>query len=142
MFLTTIHFPGNCDEAISFYKKVLGAEVKEIAYYKDAPKNSGMESLSLPPNFVMHSMISIHGSLVSMTDGVETKPTGENFSFFITEDTVDKVTALYAKLLEGGKEVEALAPVFWASMYGIVEDKFGVNWQVMTSDGIEQKTEV
>ena len=138
MFLTTIRFPGNCDEVISFYKKVLGAEVKENAYFKDAPKNSGMEPLSLPPNFVMHSIISIHGSLVSMTDGVETKPTGENFSFFITVDTVDKVTALYTKLLEGGKEVEALAPVFWASMYGIVEDKYGVNWQVMTSDGFEK----
>ena len=136
MFLTTIHFPGNCDEAISFYKKVLGAEVKDIAYFKDAPKDSGMESLSLPPDFVMHSLISIHGSLVSMTDGVETKPTGDNFTFFITEDTVDEVTAIYNKLLEGGKEIEALAPAFWASMYGIVEDRFGINWQVMTSDGL------
>jgi len=135
MFLTTIHFPGNCDEAISFYKEVLGAEVKDIAYLKDAPKDSSMDSLSLPPNFVMHSVISIHGSLVSMTDGVETRPTGDNFTFFITGDTVDEVTALYGKLLEGGKEVEALAPVFWASMYGIVEDRFGINWQVMTSDG-------
>jgi len=135
MFLTTIHFPGNCDEAISFYKEVLGAEVKDISYFKDAPKDSSMDSLSLPPNFVMHSVISIHGSLVSMTDGVETKPTGDNFTFFITEDTVDEVRALYGKLLEGGKEVEALAPVFWASMYGVVEDRFGINWQVMTSDG-------
>jgi len=136
MFLTTIHFPGNCDEAISFYKEALGAEVKDIAYFKDAPKDSDTESLSLPPNFVMHSLISIHGSLVSMTDGVETKPTGDNFTFFITADTVDEVTALYNKLLEGGKEVEALAPVFWASMYGIVEDRFGINWQVMTADGL------
>ena len=136
MLLTTIHFPGNCDDAISFYKETLGAEVKDIAYSKDAPKDSNMESSSLSPNSVMHSVISIHGSLVSMTDGAETKPTGDNFTFLITEDTVDKVTALYSKLLEGGKEVEALAPVFWASMYGIVEDKFGINWQVMTSEGL------
>jgi len=136
MFLTTIHFPGNCDEAISFYKEALGAEVKEIAYFKDAPKDTDMEALSLPPNFVMHSMVSIHGSVISMTDGVETKPTGDNFTFFITADTVDEVSALYEKLLEGGgKEVEPLAPVFWASMYGIVEDRFGINWQVMTADG-------
>ena len=135
MFLTTIHFPGNCDEAISFYKEVLGAEVKDIAYFKDAAESPETESLGLPPNFVMHSLISIHGSLVSMTDGVETKPTGDNFTFFITADTMDEVRALYNKLLEGGKEVEALAPVFWASMYGVVEDRFGVNWQVMTADG-------
>ena len=137
MFLTTIHFPGTCDEAISFYKEVLGAQVKDIAYFKDAPKDAEIESLSLPPNFVMHSMIFIHGSPVSMSDGVETKPTGDNFTFFITEDTEDKVTALYARLSEGGKEVQALAPVFWASLYGIVEAQFGVNWQVMTSDGLQ-----
>jgi len=71
-----------------------------------------------------------------MTDGVETKPTGDNFTFFITADTVGEVTALYSKLLEGGKEIEPLAPVFWASMYGIVEDRFGINWQVMTADGL------
>jgi len=136
MFLTTIHFPGNCDEAISFYKDALGAEVKDISHFQDAPKDAEIEALALPPNFVMHSLISIHGSLVSMTDGVETKPTGDNFTFFITADTVDEVRALYAKLLEGGKEVEALAPVFWASMYGIVEDRFGINWQVMTADGL------
>ena len=135
MFLTTIHFPGTCDAAISFYKEVLGAEVKDIAYFKDAPKNAEVEALALPPNFVMHSLVSIHGSPVSMTDGVETKPTGDNFTFFITADTADEVTALYNKLSAGGKEVEPLAPVFWASLYGVVEDQFGVNWQVMTSDG-------
>jgi len=136
MFLTTMHFPGTCDEAISFYKEVLGAEVKDIAYFKDAPQNAETEALGLSPNFVMHSMVSIQGSLVSMTDGVETKPTGDNFTFFITADTVDEVTALYGKLAVDGKEVQALAPVFWASMYGIVEDQFGINWQVMTSDGL------
>ena len=136
MFLPTIHFPGNCDQAIAFYQEVLNAEIKDIAHFKDAPQNSGLEPASLPPNFVMHSLVEIHGSLVSMTDGAETKPAGENFTFFITEDTVAKVEALYAKLLAGGKEIEPLGPVFWAAMYGIVEDKFGVNWQVMTADGL------
>ena len=135
MFLTALHFPGNCNEAISFYKEVLAAEVKEIVFFKDAPKDSGMESLSLPPDYVMHAMVSIDGALVSMTDGGETRPTGDNFTFFIAKDTVEQVQDLYAKLLEGGKVVEPMGPVFWASMYGIVEDKFGVHWQVMTLDG-------
>ena len=45
---------------------------------------------------------------------------------------------IFLLFTEGGKGVEALAPVFWASMYGIVEDKFGVNWQVMTPEGLEK----
>ena len=133
MLFTTVHFSGNCNEAISFYKEVLGAEVKEIAYFKDAPEDSGLEAGSLPPDFVMHSFISIEGALLSMTDGSETPPSGTNYSFLITKDTADEVSALFGKLSEGGKVIEALAPVFWASMYGMVEDRFGLTWQIMTA---------
>ena len=59
MLIPTIHFNGNCDDAINFYKGALGAEIKEINYAKDAPPNSGMDSL--PLNFVMHSEIIICG---------------------------------------------------------------------------------
>lgn len=63
MLLTTISFQGNCDEAITFYKGALGAEVKEIAYFRDAPADSGMDE-SLPPNFVMHSEVIILAPLL------------------------------------------------------------------------------
>ena len=132
MIIPVIHFDGNCDEAISFYKEVLGAEVKEIAYFKDAPDTSWVEE-PLPPNFVMHSEILVLGTVLNMTDGGEKKPSGENFSFMITKETDDEVTVLYNKLLDGGKVIEPLGATFYASMYGMVEDKFGVAWQVITS---------
>ena len=40
MLITTISFQGNCDEALTFYKEALGAEVKDVAYFRDAPPNS------------------------------------------------------------------------------------------------------
>ena len=132
MLMVAVHFEGNCDEAISFYKEVLGAEVKEIAYFKDRPANSGMED-NLPPNFVMHSEVKISEVIFSMTDGGEKRPSGENFSFMIIKERTEEVTSLYNKLLENGKEIVPLAPAFWAEMYGMVEDKFGVTWQVMTN---------
>ncbi|MCL2287446.1 MAG: hypothetical protein FWC32_13930 [Firmicutes bacterium] len=33
--LPSIGFPGNCHEAITFYKEALGAEVKTIVYNTD-----------------------------------------------------------------------------------------------------------
>ena len=136
MFMTTIHFSGNCDEAIAYYKEILGAEVKNITYFKDRPAGSGMDDIGLDPNFVMHSVVSIRGSSISMTDGATTKPSGDNYTFFITEETEDAARALWDKLLVGGKVLQPLGPVFWAEIYGMVEDKFGVTWQVMTSDGL------
>ena len=132
MVSTAIHFNGNCDEAISFYKKVFGAEVKDIAYFKDAPANSGMEEGSLPDNFVMHSEVLVFGTVINMTDGGEKKPSGENFSFMIIKESDDEVSALYNKLLDGGNVIVPLEPSFWASSYVMIEDKFGVTWQIMT----------
>ena len=56
------------------------------------------------------------------------------FSLLITKDTLDEVFELYDKLSEDGQVIEELAPVFWASMYGMVIDRFGICWQVMISE--------
>ena len=93
--------------------------------------DSGMDKL--PPNFVMHSGLMIFGSPVSMTDGGCAEVKNDNFSFMIDFDSADEVTAVFNKLADGGKVIEALAPQFWADLYGFVQDKFGVGWQVMTT---------
>jgi len=132
MLTTTIHFAGNCDQAISFYKEVLGAEVKSIYYSKDAPADQGMEGL--PPHFVMHSEIQIAGQVVNMSDGAQSSFSGDNFSFMLVKDTADEVSDVYQKLSESGKIIEELAPTFWAARYGMIVDRFGVCWQVMTPE--------
>ncbi|MCL2699571.1 MAG: VOC family protein [Defluviitaleaceae bacterium] len=129
MVTPCIHFQGNCDEAINFYKEALAAEVKEIHYAKDAPPDSGMDEL--PPNFVMHSEVKICGMNFSLTDGAETPITDGHFSFLIDYETAEEVTAAFEKLVQGGNVIEPLAPVFWSPLYGFVIDRFGVNWQVM-----------
>jgi len=132
MLTTTIHFPGNCDEAITFYKEAIGAEVKGVYYFKDAPPDNGMDD-SLPPNFVMHSEILIFNTLVSMTDGGEKRVTGDNFTMTVTLKTADEVTSAFNKLADDGKIIEPLAQQFWADLCGSVEDRFGLNWHILTS---------
>ena len=129
MIIPCIHFNGDCDEAISFYKNALGAEVKGINYAKDAPSDSGMDGL--PPNFVMHSEVIICGMNFSLTDGAEKPIAGEQFSFLINYDTAEEVAVAFEKLVAGGSVVEPLAPVFWSQLYGFVIDRFGVHWQMM-----------
>ena len=132
MLIPTIHFPDNCDEAITFYKEVLGAKVKEIAYAKDAPPDSGMEDC--PPNFVMYSELEISGSIISITDGGEAPLTSDTYSFMISFDTDEETAAVFNKLADGGKIIEPLAPQFWSPLYGYLQDRFGVGWQVMTKE--------
>ena len=132
MLIPTIHFPDNCDEAITFYKEVLGAKVKEIAYAKDAPPDTGMEDC--PPNFVMYSELEIFGSVISITDGGEAPLESNIYSFMVSFDTDEEATAVFNKLADGGKIIEPLAPQFWSPLYGYLQDRFGVGWQVMSKE--------
>ena len=131
MLIPTIHFPGTCEQAIDFYKEAVGADVKTIVCFRDAPPDTGMD---LPPNFVMYSELSIFGTTISMTDGAKSKGTGDIFTFTVFLDTAEEVTALFNKLAEDGEVVEALEPQFWVSLTGYVKDRFGVNWNICTSD--------
>ena len=131
MLIPSIAFSGNCDEAIAYYKEAIGAEVKEIYYFRDAPPNHGMDE-SLPPNFVMHSEILLFDSKVVMTDGGTGLPitTDSYFTIFLNSD--EEVTSVFNKLADGGQIVEALAPQFWTSLFGFVKDRFGISWSINT----------
>ncbi|MCL2212926.1 MAG: VOC family protein [Oscillospiraceae bacterium] len=129
MITPCIHFNGNCDEAINFYKETLGAEVRVINYAKDAPADSGMDSL--PSNFVMYSEIFICGMTFMLSDGAETPLPFGHFSYMVVYETEEEVRAIFAKLSDGGKVETPLDTTFWSNLYGSVADRFGVNWQVM-----------
>lgn len=129
MLIPTIHFAGNCNEVIEFYKKAVGAEVQVIAYAKDAPPEVAAQ---MPPDFVMHSEIKIFGTVVALTDGCEKPPTEDNHTFTVMFDTADEVVDVFNKLAEGGKVTQPLGQEFWADMCGMLVDKFGVHWCLLT----------
>ena len=131
MLIPSIGFQGNCDEAINYYKEVLGAEVKTINHFKDAPEDHGMEE-SLPPNFVMYSEVVLFGTTMVMADGMKRPMKGEeeNFWFTLSFDCPKETTSVFNKLADGGRVIEALAPQFWVSLSGDVVDRFGICWNV------------
>ena len=131
MLYTSISYQGNCDEALTFYKEALGAKVKDVAYFRDAPPDSGMDE-SLPPNFVMHSDVTISGTQIIMTDGGAAPITGDYFTLMLALDSAEEVTSAFNKLADGGKVIEDLAPQFWATLCGDVQDRFGINWHICT----------
>jgi len=130
MLIPTICFQGNCDEAITFYKEVVGAEVKTINYLRDAPKGFAMEGFT-SPNHVIHSDVVIYNTTISMLDG-GTKPITEGyFSLTLFLNTPGEVISVFNKLAASGKINTALAPQFWATLCGDVVDRFGVHWHLL-----------
>ncbi|MFS0933306.1 VOC family protein [Enterococcus casseliflavus] len=132
MLVPAISFQGNCKNAIKFYQEVFGAKIKSIAYASEAPEDSGLDPW-LPDDFIMDSEIIIDGQSIMMTDGRIHRPSNDYFSFCLVKDTTEEVTSIFNILSIEGKVIEPLAPVFWSSIYGMVEDKYGITWMIMTS---------
>jgi len=131
----SIGFPGNCDEAITFYKEAMGAEVKVINYFRDVSPDTdtGLDETT-PPNTVLFSEVLMFGTTFVMTDFEGTAFPDENHHFWITAifDSAEEATSVFDKLAENGKVIEPLVPQFWASLNGYVNDRFGIHWNVLT----------
>ena len=131
MLVPAIHFPGTCASAIALYKKALGAEVISIAYNKDAPADSPMRATASDPNHIMHAELVIADTRMNMCDVSDAVAPGNMHLFNIFFDTVDEVIDAYKHLSVDGRVITDLSPQFWTAMYGDIEDRFGIHWQLM-----------
>ena len=125
-------FNGRCDEAVTFYRSAVGAEVAMLMRFKDAPDQS-----AVPPGAgdkVMHATLRIGDTTVFASDG-RCDGTAATFAGFTLSATVaDDAEAdrVYAALsADGGRARMPLAKTFWSSRFGMLTDKFGVGWMVM-----------
>jgi PhnB protein len=128
-----LFFEGRTEEAIEFYKKVLGAKVEMLMRYKESPE--APPPGVVPPgaeNKVMHSSVRIGETVVMASDGNCTgKPVFNGFSLSVTVANEGEAERVFAALGDGGKVQMPLAKTFFSPRFGMVADKFGVSWMVI-----------
>ncbi|MBV8036517.1 VOC family protein [Roseateles sp.] len=131
-----LFFEGRCEEAMAFYQQALGARVEFMMRYSESPEPPppGM----LPPGSehkIMHASLHIGGALVMMSDGMcSGSPSFKGFSLSLDCPEADAAREAFAALAGGGHVRMPLAKTFWAPLFGMVEDRFGVSWMVGVSD--------
>lgn len=129
---TYLMFNGHCEEALNFYKKALGAEIGMLMRFRESPEPPPPGCAPVDGNKVMHSAFQIGGTTVMASDGMaEGKPKFEGFSLTVHAKDEADADRLFAGLSDGGKVEMPLAKTFFARRFGVVSDKFGVNWMVM-----------
>jgi len=125
-----LFFEGRAEEALEFYQKSLGAKVEAVIRYKENP-----DPKHNPPNSgdkVMHCNFRIGDTQVMASDGnCSGKPNFQGFSLtFNAKDEADAKRRFNA-LAEGGQVNLPLSETFFAKSFGMVADRFGLNWMVM-----------
>ena len=130
-----LFFNGRCEEAVEFYKKALGAEVLMLMRFKESPEppQPGM----IPPgseNKIMHVSLRIGDATVMASDG---RCTGQSSfkGFCLSLDARNEAEAnkLFAALADGGQVQMPLAKTFFSPRFGMVADRFGVNWMIIVA---------
>jgi PhnB protein len=129
-----LFFDGRCEEAVSFYRDALGAEVVMLLRYSDAPQGEADCPGGTPPpaEKVMHAALRIGQTQVMASDGFATgRPEFKGVSLSLTADDDAQARRLFDALAAGGQVQQPLGPSFFASSFGMVTDRFGVAWMVI-----------
>jgi len=130
-----LFFDGRCEEAIEFYKKTLGAEVLMLMRFSDSPDPPppGM----VPPgseNKIMHSAMRIGETEVMASDGhCMGKAAFQGVSLSVSASSEAEADRLFNALAEGGQVQMPIGKTFFSPRFGMVADRFGVSWMVVTT---------
>ena len=126
-----LFFDGRCQEALDFYTKAVGAEVTMKMLFKEAP----IPAEHTPPgaaNKVMHCAFKIGDTTLMGSDGDckgQVKPDG--FALSLTVGGVPEAERAFNALADGGTITMPMNETFFANKFGMLKDKFGVNWMVI-----------
>jgi PhnB protein len=135
-----LNFDGNCEEAFLFYKSVFGGEFPYLGRFSEMPKDEKNPMPEEMGNKIMHVSLPISKEtcLMGSDTGGEWassyKP-GNNFSISINADSKEEADRLFNGLSAGGKVTMPLANTFWGDYFGMLEDKFGINWMMSWNEG-------
>ena len=138
--MTTVNiyltFNGNCEEAFNFYKSVFGGEFPYVGKFKEMPPQEGMKAMSKEDGEkIMHISLPIsqETALMGSDTGGEWATgyaQGNNFSISIKTDSTTEADRLFNELSAGGLPSMPMEKTFWGSYFGMLTDKFGINWMI------------
>ena len=126
-------FNGKTEHAFNFYKSVFGGDFITIQRMKDTP-----EAGKLPANeqeLVMYVALPIGKSTILMGSDISESrgdklSIGNNISIAISAESEKDADKIFRGLSSGGKVTMPLEKTFWGSYFGMLTDKFDIQWMV------------
>jgi PhnB protein len=134
-----LSFNGQCEAAFKFYEQCLGGQLGKLFRYAGTPLAD-----QVPADWqdkVMHGSVTVGEQVLMGADVAPDhyeEPKGFSLSLEITSMT--EAERIFHELSQGGKVVVPLEKTFWAERFGVLVDRFGIQW-LINCEGSEQPSE-
>jgi PhnB protein len=127
-----LFFSGKCEEALNFYKDVFRGQIEFLSRWSEMPKDAGGPPVTPETaNRIMHATFKAPGVSFMASDGGPDKTYGEGpVSLSIATDEIAEAERIFDRLADGGKTEMPLSDAFWGAKFGMLTDKFGIDWMV------------
>ena len=125
---TYVNFHGNCTEAFQYYEKHLGAKIGMMMTHAQSPGQS-----QVPSNWkdaVVHGRISLADAEVWAADIPNAEPMRSAY-LTLRMDTDIEAERAFSALSDGGQVFVPMREELFASRFGQVRDRFGINWMIL-----------
>ena len=117
-----------CREAMNFYKDCLGGEL-DFMTVKGSPMAKDMSPES--QDLIMHSTLKKDDWVLVGSDMMRDKAVmGDHVGISLDCESDEEIKTIFAKLSEGGEVFLSLEEAFWGATFGMVTDKYGVEWML------------
>ncbi len=133
---TTLSFFGQTESAINFYQQNLDAEVLMMMRFSEC-RDPEFASSKFPDK-IFHATVCIGGTQVMASDvgcdDQENVPSFSGFALALHVDSTEAAEKYFAALAESGEVQVPLIETSFAKRYGVVSDRFGVWWKIISAD--------
>jgi PhnB protein len=125
---TYVNFAGNCAEALRYYEQHLGGKIVMLMTHGEAPQQRNVNPEW--KNAVLHARMSVAGTELMAADIPNAQPMRSAYLSLSVESDPD-AERVFTALSEGGEVFMPLQETFFASRFGQLRDRFGINWMIM-----------
>lgn len=144
-----LSFNGTTREAYAFYEQALGARIRTMLRYADMPKmeadhqspgqarSQDCDGPALVPDQIMHACLELPGGAMLFAGDVPPHvmpasgyPGIRGVMLALQYDSIDDAQSAFHALSAGAKVTMPLGPTFWAKTFGMLTDRFGVDWGI------------
>lgn len=125
---TYVNFPGTCAEAFRYYEQHLRGQVGMMMTHGQAP-----DQTRINPDWkdaVLHARITIGNTDLLGADIPGAEPMRSAY-LTLSVDSDSEAERVYAALGDGGRVLMRMEETFFASRFGQVQDRFGMNWMIL-----------